>query len=86
MNRYTTHKKTRWPYNLSLNRVVTKEMSSWLTNLGHGDICFKDNSPINIKTKEFINVEAVYFLWGVGNTIIQFKYETDMIHFVLKFA
>ncbi len=73
----------KWPHNLTVKRTL--EMSRWLyKNLGHGDVFFRDNVWMSSSTEKPLGKDAVYFFWGPG--CIQFKYEEDMVKFVLRFA
>lgn len=86
-----------WPYNLSLDvgedshfarlrfRETYKIMAEWLKeSYGHGDVFQRDGAWLSQKTEDPVNVEIKYFFWGPG--CIQFKYEEDMIAFVLRFC
>lgn len=74
-----------WPHNLALNSSEYGSMVEWLKEFcGHGDVFQRDGTWLSQKTEDPVNVEIRYFFWG-GNCI-QFKYEEDMIAFVLRFC
>lgn len=74
---------SKWPHNLFIG-YYTEEMSKWLVeNFGHGDVFLRDEVWYSHKTQKPIE-DVLYFCWGPGH--IQFKYEQDLISFVLRFS
>lgn len=79
--------RSRWAHNVSVeySESQTEKMNKWLIeNLGHDDVFIRDGIWVSSNTREPIEKEVLYFFWGPG--YIQFKYEQDMIAFILRFS
>ncbi len=77
--------RPKWPWNLSINVFEYKEYIEWLKECcGHGDVFQRDGIWLSQETEDPIDDEIRYFFWGPG--CLQFKYEDDMIAFVLRFC
>ncbi len=85
IKRYAGSVNAAWPHNLTFDIDDYENIVEWCKiTLGHEDVFKLDDVWLSHKTEEPIVVEVRYFFWG--HSFIQFKYEEDMVKFILKFS